>query len=129
MPRQKTLKIYFPHGRHAPGKTWAQMSGKERWVTSRRIIGGRHRAAFWRELGFPNLERAWEARKRACERRRRLGITGRGKTLTQPRVREIQRDELLRRNLLPAGLYDPEYLMRREMLILDAQRRSPRNYP
>jgi hypothetical protein len=38
--------------------------------------GGIARAKFWRELGFPNLKLAVEARKRRCAERRALGLIG-----------------------------------------------------
>jgi hypothetical protein len=59
-----------PYGRQAPGKTWAEMTGKECYVTSRRIFGGHHRAAFWGEQGFPKLARVVEAHMRNGAARR-----------------------------------------------------------
>ncbi len=144
---EKKYKIYFPHGRRAPGKTWAEMTGKERYVTSLRIRGGRGRAAFWRKLGFPNLVKARDAARKYREERMRAGLlppkrVARLQRIVDHKVRpedanearaaeifergksERQRSQMLG-ELLPAGNYDPQYLMRREFLILDAMRRSP----
>jgi hypothetical protein len=55
MRREEKPKIYFPHARRSPEKTWSEMHRKERYVTSHRIIGGRRREASWRKLGIPNL--------------------------------------------------------------------------
>lgn len=148
---RKKTKIYFPHGRHAPGKTWSEMNGKERYVTSRRIFGGHRRAAFWRELGFPNLVKARDAARKCREERLRAGLLPAKRTARLQRIinREVRPEdanearaaEIFERgkaerqrlvmlgDLLPAGLYDPQYLMRREMRILDVMSRSPWNYP
>jgi hypothetical protein len=144
---EKKPKIYFPYGRQAPGKTWAEMTWKERYVTSRRIFGGHRRAAFWRELGFPNLVIAREAARKYREERLRAGLLPpkrvarlqrivdrevRPEDANEARAAEIfesgkserQRRQMLG-DLLPAGNYDPQYLMRREMRILDVMSRCP----
>lgn len=129
MREVKRAKLYRPYGRCGPAKKWSEMTGPERWITSRRIFGGRRRAAFWRKLGFPNIDCAVEARQRQREAQRRLReqvpmrepIEGPVAGSASPLVRRLMLE-------IPAGLYDPAYLMRREMKILDLARRCPRGY-
>jgi hypothetical protein len=147
--------IYYPYGhlttirRFGRGLSWTEMNGREKWVTSRRIKGAHTRNKFWKRLGYPNLVRAREALRTERERRIRMGEISpkRRRRLERiveshvaPRDPNESRDaELFERGkqerdqrrilggLVPAGLCDPQYLMRRELRILDAQRRSPRN--
>ena len=131
--------------------TWKEMNWKERHVTALRIKGGRNRAKFWRALGFPNMRKAREAAKRYREERIKAGLlpVKRGARLERVANQEVpavsadearaaelwlsgkvERKErrvakVLLGDILPAGSYDPAYLMRREMRILDVMSRCP----
>jgi hypothetical protein len=131
--------------------TWNEMNGKERKVTALRIKGARNRNKFWRALGFPNLKKALAAQKRYREERLKAGLLPVKKLARLERVAnqevpavspdearaaeiwlsgKVERKEqrvrkVLLGDLLPAGNYDPAYLMRREMRILDVMSRCP----
>ncbi len=147
-------KIYYPYGhlttirRFGRGLSWTEMSGREKWVTSRRIKGAHTRNKFWKRLSYPNLAKAREALRAKREkqigmgeippkRRRRLerivskeleprdASESRDAGLFAQGKQERERRRILG-DLVPAGLYDPQYLMRRELRILDVERRCPR---
>lgn len=155
-------RLYAPYGyrttieRFGHLLTWLEMTGSERYVTSRRIAGAHHRNDFWRELGYPNLVRARTALKENATARLKAGqISPQRKALyrriaageikghtgrrdeEKARIfsegeREIQETQARPQSprpmlggILPAGLYSPEYMMRREMRILEVMRRCP----
>jgi hypothetical protein len=135
--------------------TWNEMSWKERRPTALRIRGGHNRNRYWRERGYPNLVNARAALKKKQEARLRAGqitperkarlrrvaageIAGsiRDRDAENARIfiegeREIQRAALpgssrpLIGGILVAGSYDPKYLERREMRLLDIMGRMP----
>ncbi len=147
-------KIYYPYGhlttirRFGRGLSWTEMNGREKWVTSRRIKGAHTRNKFWKGLGYPNLVNAREASRKYREERIKQGRLSPQRLARLRRVaeQEVQpadanearaaelwesgKVERSRRvilgDLLPGGLYDPQYLMRREMRILDVMSRCPR---
>jgi len=151
---EKGEKLYCPYGyRTTIAKfghlvTWKEMSPKERYVTSLRIKGSRNRNLFWKSLGYPNLKKALEVRMANREKRIKEGILPpkRVKRLEKIVAEEVKpvsvkeertaelwlsgKVERVRKasiigEILPTGLYDPAYLMRREMRILEVMGRCP----
>jgi len=130
--------------------TWSEMTGKEQYVTSLRIKGAYNRNKYWRDLGYPNLVNARAALVKYREERLREGLLPAEKarrlervvsheaeprSADETRAAQIYEEGRLERarvrdgsrpllgGLLVAGNYDPEYLMRREMRILDVMSR------
>jgi hypothetical protein len=62
-PLYQTLPSLDAGGRHSPLGTA---------LAARNRLGGLHRAAFWRSLGFPNLVRARAAKAKKREQRLKL---------------------------------------------------------
>jgi len=77
---------------------WVALSAPDHALTARDRLGGLHRAAFWRKLGFPNLVRARAALANKVRLRR---------------LEEWKREELRR---MPFALLDdpPEELRRKK---------------
>ena len=131
--------------------TWNEMNWKERHVTMLRIKGARKRNRYWKLHGYPNLKKGTQVllANRAAKlkagiapkrRTRRLEkIVNQGIPASSPdearaaelwlsgKIERVERHRatVLLGDILPAGSYDPAYLMRREMRILDVMSRCP----
>lgn len=72
-------------------RLWRQTGDPRLYYSFTQSVKGRYRCRFWRSLGYPNLRRAWAARRRNCARAREE------KTLLETMAR--QRRELERYGL------------------------------
>jgi hypothetical protein len=146
-------RLFAPYGHNTTIRkfghllTWNEMNGRERAITRKRLQGCHTRNRYWKAHGYPNLVKARataaENRRKRLEagilpakRKKRLDrvVAGEVKAVD---IYEVKAAEIYGRGkeerrlnpmlggLVATGLYDPEYLMRREMRILDVMSRCP----